>query len=190
MERETTTETEPVQAAVLDVAQPSPGFGDRARDWWTRLQEGDGDRNFPYTMLAILGIVLLGLVVVPLSMPDPLPEPDPADVLAQQYLLAFATSDSPATAQKLTARPAAEIASAYGTDGGVACTGSMAEAYDTLVTKTPTGGTTFDKAGYARMRVAHTVYCPERSVGFGKFVARKAALNKAARARAAADAAA
>ena len=187
MTRESTT-TADAEPAIVAVEEPAPALVDRARTWWDRIQEGDGDRHFPYTILAVLGIVLLGLVVVPLSIPDPLPEPDPAQVKGEQYLLAFAASGSPTAAQKLEAPALDTVVSTYGTDGGTACTGSMAEAYDTLVTKTAGGGTTFDKAGFAQMKVAHSVYCPERSVGFGKFVARKAALNKAARARAAASA--
>lgn len=158
----------------------------RARTWWDGIQEHEQERHLPFTVLAVLGIALLGLVVVPLSIPDPLPEPDPGQVMAERYLLAFAAPGAPTLAQGLKAPSSAEVMKTYGTDGGTACTGTLKDAYDTLVTTTASGGTAFDKAGFATMKVAHSVYCPDRTPKFAQFVQRRSALNaRAARARAA-----
>lgn len=157
------------------------GIGRAAGQFVDRF--GRGERHLPYTVLGILAIALLGAIVVPLSIPEPLPETPKEQLMAERFLVAWAAPGSPTATVGATAPTLDEVVKAYGTDGGTACTGALAEAYDPLVTKTPGGGTSFDKAGFARTKVVHSVYCPDRSPAFAKFVQRRAALNaRAARA--------
>lgn len=139
-------------------------------------RSADRELALPFTITGILAIVLLGLVVVPLSIPDPLPEPDPARVLGERYLVAFSEPGSPTAAVKARIPTMDHVTKTYGTDGGTACTGSLAEAYALA-----RSGRSVDPAALASIKVAHSIYCPDRTAKFTTFVKRRAALNASAR---------
>ncbi|MCB0877905.1 MAG: hypothetical protein KDC46_02860 [Thermoleophilia bacterium] len=186
----TTTTTTPSQDAPVIVAgSESRSVPDGLRRRWSDLVESDRDWTFPFTILGIVAILLVGAIVVPLSIPDPLPEPDPSQVLAERYLMAFSAPDSPTVAAKLSVPTADQVVKSYGSDGGDACTGSLADIYGSVTTTGSTGAVVIDKEALARTKVAQSVYCPDRSAGFSKYVARESAKRMAARAAAAADAA-
>lgn len=138
---------------------------------------GRGERHLPYTVLGILAIAVLGAVVIPLSIPEPLPETPKEQLLGERFLTEWAAPGSPTVATGATAPPLDEVVKAYGTDGGTACTGTLAEAYATLLIKKPGGRQVVNKDAFAQMKVAHSVYCPGRTAQFAKFVQRRAALN-------------
>jgi hypothetical protein len=149
---------------------------------WARVQQGDRDLSFPFTIVGIVAVALVGLIVVPLSIPDPLPEADPAQVLGERYLVAFSASGAPTVAVKAAIPTMATVTKTYGTDGGTACTGSLAEAYELAVSTPPGGGYSFDPKAFAAVKVAHQIYCPDRTAKFDTYVKRRSALNAKARA--------
>lgn len=141
----------------------------RLHDW------NAGERHLAYTLSLVSVIMLIGLIVVPLSIPEPLPEPDRSKVLAERYLRAI-----PANAAD---RPTLdEVQKTYGDDGGDACTAELADAYQLLIAKVGTGPrTAFDRGAHARMRIVHRVYCPERTAAFSEHVRARSAANARAR---------
>lgn len=171
-------------AAVAVIGRGRDVVGD-AQAWWQRAFPTDELRHLPYTIVAVTAIVLLGLVVVPLSIPDPVPPAPRSEVLGEQYLVAFGAPGSPAVAAKLPVPSLAQVTKTYGADGGTACTGSLAEAYELVATVRGPGRVSFDRTEYARMRVAHSVYCPDRTKRFATWLKRRNELNAAAAARAA-----
>jgi hypothetical protein len=162
------------------------GPANRLRAWWQRIQSGEADRALPYTAAGMLAILLIGAIVVPLSIPDPLPEPDPTPLLAERYRLVFNEPSSPTAIAGIEAPSVEEVIKTYGADGGAACTASIEEAYESLVTPTQ-AGVTFDRAGFAAMRVAHQVYCPERTAQMATYVQNRAARNAQAKGQAGAQ---
>lgn len=160
-----------------------PGIAGDLRYWWDQRQDDwkQGDRSLPYTLGLLLVIGIIGLVVVPLSIPEPLPGPDRSQVLGERFLRAI-----PANA---TDRPTlAEVQKTYGDDGGEACTAKLADAYGMLVTKVGTGPrTAFNRAAHARMRIVHRVYCPERTAEFSQYVRQRSVVNARAREQALAE---
>jgi hypothetical protein len=175
------TAIEGTDAAVVD-APRAHGLTAHAVRTWERIQQGDRDLAFPFTILGILAIVLVGLVVVPMSIPEPLPAADPAQVLGERYLVAFSASGAPTVAVKAQIPTIDNVVKTYGADGGIACTGSLAEAYELAVSTPPGGGYAFDSKTLASVKVAHQVYCPDRTAKFAKYVQRRSALNAKARA--------
>lgn len=160
------------------------GIAGELGSWWAQRQEEwrTGERHLAYTLIACGAILLLGLIIVPLSIPDPLPKPEPAQLMGERYLRALPAK----TADRPTLD---EVMKTYGEDGGEACTAKLPDAYQQLLTKRPNGGMTFDKAKLARMRIVHRVYCPERTTEMSKYVRQRSAANARAR-QAALDAAA
>lgn len=164
------------EAARSTSAGALDGIGRAAGDLADRI--GRGERHLPYTILGVLAIALLGAIVVPLSIPEPLPPTPPKEqLMGERFLAAWGAPGSPTAASGAAAPKLDEVIKAYGTDGGAACTGTLAQAYETLVTRRPGGRVAFDKAAFARMRVAHSVYCPGRTQPFATFMKRRAAIN-------------
>ena len=153
------------------------GIAGDLEHWWQQRKDDwtTGERHLVYT-LALVGVILLiGLIVVPLSIPEPLPRPDRSQVLGERFLRAI-----PANAAD---RPTlAEVEKTYGEDGGDACTAKLPDAYQLLITKVGTGPRTgFNRAAHARMRIVHRVYCPERTAEFNQYVRTRSAANARAR---------
>ncbi len=147
--------------------------------WWQGQRDdwNTGERHLAYTLIACSVILLVGLIVVPMSIPEPLPGPDRSQQLGERYLRAL-----PASAKD---RPTlAEVDATYGADGGEACTAKLADAYDLLLTKRPGGGKSFNRAAFSKMRIVHRVYCPERTKQFNAYVKQRSAAQARARARA------
>lgn len=154
------------------------GIAGDLEHWWRARQHDwrSGERHLAYTLLLVSTILLVGLIVVPLSIPEPLPGPDRSQVLGERFLRAI-----PANAAD---RPTLDqIEKTYGDDGGDACTAKLGDAYRQLVTKVGSGPrTAFNRAAYARTRIVHRVYCPERTAEFTKFVKTRSAATARARA--------
>jgi hypothetical protein len=151
-----------------------------AQHWWHRRVDDwhSGERHLVYTIIACAAIMLVGLIVVPLSIPEPLPGPERSQVLGERYLRAIPVNaaDRPTLDQ---------VEKAYGDDGGKACTAKLADAYQLLVTKVGKGPrTAFSKAEHAKMRIVHRVYCPERTEEFSSYVRTRTLANARARQRA------
>lgn len=160
-----------------------PGIAGDAEHWWhaRRHDWRTGERHLAYTLLLVSAILLVGLIVVPLSIPEPLPGPDRSQVLGERFLRAIPVNgaDRPTLDQ---------VKQSYGVDGGDACTAKLAGAYQLLITKVGTGPRTgFSRAAHARMRVVHRVYCPERTAEFSKYVKARSAATARARQRALAE---
>lgn len=151
------------------------GLGRAAGDLVDRI--GRGERHLPYTILGVVAIALLGAIVVPLSIPEPVVETPRDQVMGERFLIAWAAPGSPTAASGATAPKLDEVVKAYGADGGTACTGTLADVYETLVTRNPGGRVAFDKAAFARTKVIHSVYCPGRTQAFATFMKRRAAIN-------------
>lgn len=152
---------------------PRSGLG---RSLLDRFHAWEGDRTLPYTVAGITAILLLGAIIVPLSIPEPLPEPvSPEQQLAERYVTAFTAADAPAALADVAPPALTEVVATYGADGGVACTGTMVAAYGEVTGGAP-AATPVDPAALAAVQLAHAIYCPERSEGFAKFVARREAL--------------
>ncbi len=153
-------------------------------DRWLHARRDDwnaGERHLAYTLIACGAMILLGLIVVPLSIPDPAPKPSHAEVLGERFLNTIPVNDAN--------RPTiADVTKAYGSTGGEACTGTLADAYGMLITKVGAGPrTAFSPAAHARMKLVHQTYCPERAAQFGEFVRTKTLANARARKKAIAD---
>jgi hypothetical protein len=149
--------------------------------WWDGQLEDwhSGERHLAYTLIACSAILLLGLIIVPLSLPEELPTPPRKELLAQRYLRAL-----PANAAD---RPTpAKVQERFGADGGPACTAKIPATYQTLLVKRGRART-FDRAAFAQMRIVHRVYCPDRAPEFNDYVRNRslaAARVRAARAAA------
>lgn len=153
------------------------GIGGDLHHWWQQRQLDwqTGERHLAYTILLVTAITLVGLIVVPFSIPEPLPGPDRSQVLGERFLRAI-----PANAAD---RPTlAQVEKTYGDDGGDACTAKVPDAYQLLITKVGTGPRTgFNRAAHARMRIVHRIYCPERTTEFNEYVRTRSAANARAR---------
>lgn len=160
-----------------------PGIAGDLEHWWLQRKHdwNTGERHLAYTLILVSAILLVGLIVVPLSIPEPLPGPDRSQVLGERFLRAI-----PANAGD---RPTLEdVQKAYGEDGGDACTAKLPAAYQLLVTKVGAGPrTAFNRAAHARMRIVHRVYCPERTPEFNRYVRSRTAANARARQQALAE---
>ncbi len=145
--------------------------------WWSQRQQEweSGERHLAYTLALLAVITLVGLIVVPLSIPEPLPQPDRSQVLGERFLRAI-----PANAAD---RPTLdEVQKTYGGDGGDACTAKLPDAYQLLITKVGTGPrTAFNRPAHARMRIVHRVYCPERTAEFNQYIRTRTGANARAR---------
>ncbi len=127
--------------------------GQRVVDAWER------NPSLFATVVAVVGFVVIGMIVVPLSMPDTPSDGDRAEQLAERFLVMYDAKAGP--------KPSvAELVSTYGSDGGAACSASLADAWESLLVTAPSGAKVLDKAAFARMRAAHATYCPERTDAF------------------------
>ena len=171
--------------AGIDRQQRRTGIGgdldrwrDARREQWQR-----GDRHLVYTLIAIMGMALLGAIVVPLSIPDAPPGPPREQVLGERYLAAISAPDAPpAVRVNSSSTPTLDsVTSEFGADGGAACTAPVATTYATLLTKRPGGGTAFDTTALARAKVVQGVYCPDRTAELTDYVATRQAANARAR---------
>ncbi len=153
----------------------------RVRDRLDSIASADSDRSFVFTIVAIAAIAALGLIVVPMSIPDaPPPAPSQETVLGEQFLATFSAKDSPTAAAKLKAPSIDEVKNKYGTTGGDACSATPATLYRALF-----AGKGFDTAAYATTQVAQSVYCPDKATAYTSYVTKQNAARRAARLEAA-----
>jgi hypothetical protein len=132
--------------------------GNRRR-WQVVIDVWDRNPSLFATIVAVVCFVLVGLIVVPLSMPSSISERDRAEQLAERFTGSLPTEAGPAAS-------IGELVATYGADGGAACSASLADAWESLLVTAPSGATVLDKAAFARMRTAHATYCPERTEAF------------------------
>jgi hypothetical protein len=151
-------------------------YDDFVDDWH------EGQRHLPYTLLAVLAIVLLGAIIVPLTLSATRIEPTPErELLAERYVTAAA-----AVGGDVRTLPTIEqAAKTYGTDGGDACSKPIPALHRDLAT-TPKGSrrSFVDPVAVKRLQVAMQTYCPAREPRYEKWLSVRA--KAAAKARAAA----
>lgn len=151
-------------------------YDDFVDDWQ------QGQRHLPYTILAVLAILLLGAIIVPLTVNATRIEPTPErELLAERYVTAAAKVGGDVQ----TLPSIEEAAKTYGTDGGDACSKAIPALHADLATKVKgSRRTSVDPVSVARLKVAMRTYCPEREPRYTTWLAQRA--KAAARARAAA----
>jgi hypothetical protein len=118
-----------------------------------------GQRHLPYTILAVMAILLMGAIIVPITVSATRIEPTPErEILAARYVDAVA-----AVRGSTEAVPSVrKVAKSFGTTGGDACTKPIPALSRDLVVR-PKGRASFvDRAAVERAFVVMSVYCPGR----------------------------
>jgi hypothetical protein len=133
----------------------------------------EGERHLPYTIIAVVAILVLGAIIVPITLSATRIEPTPEkQILAERYVDAISKVRGIAPGDIPTVAMAEKT---FGTTGGDACTKPIPALHRQQVVHPKGSRHSFvDKVGVEQLRTTMRVYCPARDDRYAAWLTAQA----------------